>query len=52
MKHLLKIEVFTQEWGSYLKALQAKEIDITVVWPPFCAQGLVGGLIVLDTLTP
>jgi len=38
--------------GNYLKALQAKEIDMTVVWPPFCAQGLVDGLIVLDTLTP
>jgi hypothetical protein len=25
---------------------------LPVVWPPFFAQGLVDGLIVLDTLTP
>src|SRR6266545_4269308 len=26
--------------GNYLKALQAKEIDLAVVWQPFCAQGI------------
>ncbi len=30
--------------GNYLKALQAKEIDMAVVWQPFCAQGIVDGL--------
>jgi sulfonate transport system substrate-binding protein len=30
--------------GNYLKALQAKEIDLAVVWQPFCAQGITDGL--------
>ena len=30
--------------GNYLKALQAKEIDMAVVWQPFCAQGITDGL--------
>ena len=30
--------------GNYLKALQAKEIDMAVVWQPFCAQSIVDGL--------
>lgn len=30
--------------GNYLKALQAKEIDMAVVWQPFCAQGIVDGI--------
>jgi ABC-type nitrate/sulfonate/bicarbonate transport system substrate-binding protein len=29
--------------GNYLKALQGKEIDMAVVWQPFCAQGIVDG---------
>jgi sulfonate transport system substrate-binding protein len=29
--------------ANYLKALQAKEIDMAVVWQPFCAQGIVDG---------
>jgi ABC-type nitrate/sulfonate/bicarbonate transport system substrate-binding protein len=29
--------------GNYLKALQAKEIDLAVVWQPFCAQAIVDG---------
>ena len=28
---------------NYLKALQGKEIDMAVVWQPFCAQGIVDG---------
>ena len=30
--------------GNYLKALQAKEIDMAVVWQPFCAQGITDGI--------
>jgi len=29
--------------ANYLKALQAREIDLAVVWQPFCAQGIVDG---------
>jgi len=29
--------------GNYLKALQSKEIDMAVVWQPFCAQAIVEG---------
>ncbi|HTP95522.1 MAG TPA: ABC transporter substrate-binding protein [Burkholderiales bacterium] len=29
--------------GNYLKALAAKEIDMAVVWQPFCAQAIVDG---------
>jgi sulfonate transport system substrate-binding protein len=29
--------------ANYLKALQGKEIDMAVVWQPFCAQGIVDG---------
>jgi ABC-type nitrate/sulfonate/bicarbonate transport system substrate-binding protein len=29
--------------GNYLKALQGKEIDLAVVWQPFCAQAIVDG---------
>ncbi len=28
---------------NYLKALQGKEIDLAVVWHPFCAQGILDG---------
>jgi ABC-type nitrate/sulfonate/bicarbonate transport system substrate-binding protein len=36
--------------GNYLKALQAKEIDMAVVWQPFCAQGIVDGLAQYPTI--
>ncbi|OLC30906.1 MAG: hypothetical protein AUH81_19080 [Candidatus Rokubacteria bacterium 13_1_40CM_4_69_5] len=29
--------------ANYLKALQGKEIDLAVVWQPFCAQGILDG---------
>jgi ABC-type nitrate/sulfonate/bicarbonate transport system substrate-binding protein len=29
--------------GNYLKALQAREIDLAVVWQPFCAQAITEG---------
>src|SRR6266480_2300800 len=29
--------------GNYLKSLQGKEIDLAVVWHPFCAQGITEG---------
>src|SRR6266508_2256933 len=36
--------------GNYLKALQAKEIDLAVVWQPFCAQGIVEGFAQYPTI--
>jgi sulfonate transport system substrate-binding protein len=39
----LKIVNIMGGGGNYLKALQAKEIDMAVVWQPFCAQGIVDG---------
>jgi sulfonate transport system substrate-binding protein len=36
--------------GNYLKALQAKEIDMAVVWQPFCAQGIVDGIAQYPTI--
>jgi ABC-type nitrate/sulfonate/bicarbonate transport system substrate-binding protein len=36
--------------GNYLKALQAREIDIAVVWQPFCAQGIVDGIAQYPTI--
>ena len=36
--------------GNYLKALQAKEIDMAVVWQPFCAQGIVDGFAQYPTI--
>jgi ABC-type nitrate/sulfonate/bicarbonate transport system substrate-binding protein len=36
--------------GNYLKALQAKEIDMAVVWQPFCAQGIAEGLAQYPTI--
>lgn len=36
---------------NYLKALQAKEIDMAVVWHPFCAQGIVDGYAQYPTIT-
>jgi sulfonate transport system substrate-binding protein len=39
----LKIVNIVGGGGNYLKALQAKEIDMAVVWQPFCAQAIVDG---------
>jgi len=36
--------------GNYLKALQAKEIDMAVVWQPFCAQGIMDGIAQYPTI--
>lgn len=36
--------------ANYLKALQAKEIDMAVVWQPFCAQGIVDGFAQYPTI--
>jgi ABC-type nitrate/sulfonate/bicarbonate transport system substrate-binding protein len=40
----LKIINIVGGGANYLKALQAKEIDMAVVWQPFCAQGIQDGL--------
>jgi ABC-type nitrate/sulfonate/bicarbonate transport system substrate-binding protein len=40
----LKIVNIMGGGGNYLKALQAREIDMAVVWQPFCAQGIVDGV--------
>jgi ABC-type nitrate/sulfonate/bicarbonate transport system substrate-binding protein len=39
----LKIVNIVGGGGNYLKALQGKEIDMAVVWQPFCAQAIVEG---------
>jgi len=39
----LKIVNIVGGGGNYLKALQNKEIDMAVVWQPFCAQAIVEG---------
>ena len=39
----LKIVNIVGGGGNYLKALQSREIDLAVVWQPFCAQGIVDG---------
>src|SRR5512134_3518815 len=39
----LKIVNIVGGGGNYLKALQGKEIDMAVVWQPFCAQAIVDG---------
>src|SRR6185436_4834252 len=36
--------------SNYLKALQGKEIDLAVVWHPFCAQAIVDGFGAYPTL--
>ena len=46
----LKIVNIVGGGGNYLKALQAKEIDMAVVWQPFCAQGIVDGYAQYPTL--
>src|SRR4029078_9234203 len=37
---------------NYLAALQRKEIDMAVVWQPFCAQAIVDGYGAYPTLDP
>ena len=37
--------------GNYLKSLQGKEIDMAVVWHPFCAQGITEGWAQYPTIT-
>jgi len=39
----LKIVNIVGGGSNYLKALQGKEIDMAVVWQPFCAQAIVEG---------
>jgi ABC-type nitrate/sulfonate/bicarbonate transport system substrate-binding protein len=39
----LKIVNIVGGGANYLKALQGKEIDMAVVWQPFCAQAIVEG---------
>ena len=39
----LKITNIVGGGANYLKALQGREIDLAVVWQPFCAQGIVDG---------
>ncbi len=39
----LKIVNIVGGGTNYLKALQAKDIDMAVVWQPFCAQAIVDG---------
>jgi ABC-type nitrate/sulfonate/bicarbonate transport system substrate-binding protein len=46
----LKIVNIMGGGGNYLKALQAKEIDMAVVWQPFCAQGIVDGVAQYPTI--
>jgi len=36
--------------GNYLKSLQSKEIDLAVVWHPFCAQGITEGFAQYPTI--
>lgn len=39
----LKVTNIVGGGANYLKALQGKEIDLAVVWQPFCAQGILDG---------
>jgi sulfonate transport system substrate-binding protein len=47
----LKIVNIIGGGGNYLKALQGKEIDMAVVWHPFCAQGITEGWAQYPTIT-
>src|SRR3954471_21846284 len=47
----LKIVNIIGGGGNYLKALQGKEIDMAVVWQPFCAQAIVDGFGAYPTLS-
>jgi ABC-type nitrate/sulfonate/bicarbonate transport system substrate-binding protein len=46
----LKIVNIVGGGSNYLKALQGKEIDMAVVWHPFCAQAIVDGFGAYPTL--
>ena len=46
----LKIVNIVGGGANYLKALQGKEIDMAVVWHPFCAQAIVDGYGAYPTL--
>jgi sulfonate transport system substrate-binding protein len=46
----LKIVNIIGGGGNYLKALQGKDIDLAVVWQPFCAQAIVEGFGAYPTL--
>ena len=46
----LKIVNIVGGGGNYLKSLQGKEIDMAVVWQPFCAQGLLDGFAQYPTI--
>jgi sulfonate transport system substrate-binding protein len=46
----LKIVNIVGGGANYLKALQGKEIDMAVVWQPFCAQAIVDGYGVYPTI--
>jgi len=46
----LKIVNIVGGGANYLKALQGKEIDMAVVWQPFCAQGILDGFGAYPTL--
>src|SRR5687767_3502186 len=46
----LKIVNIVGGGANYLKALQGKEIDMAVVWHPFCAQAIVEGFGTYPTL--
>jgi ABC-type nitrate/sulfonate/bicarbonate transport system substrate-binding protein len=46
----LKIVNIVGGGGNYLKSLQGKEIDMAVVWQPFCAQAIVEGFGAYPTL--
>lgn len=39
----LKITNIAGAGGNYLQALQRGEIDLAVLWDPFCSQGVLGG---------
>ena len=46
----LKIVNIMGGGGNYLKALQDKQIDMAVVWHPFCAQGITEGWAAYPTI--
>ena len=46
----LKIVNIVGGGANYLKAVQGKEIDMAVVWQPFCAQAIVDGFGTYPTL--
>jgi sulfonate transport system substrate-binding protein len=46
----LKIVNIVGGGANYIKALQSKEIDMAVVWQPFCAQAIVDGIGAYPTL--